>query len=285
MIATRSHRRSASSIVVRREEDGATRVLEPPNDLPQLPARLRIESRGRLIEEEQLGAAHERAGDGEALLLAARQRRHACTALLLQLDQGEHFVDRVGATVERAEQLQRFGDRELFGELGLLELNPQPLAQRPACRPFAPRRAQDRDRAAVGGRQPLQDFDGGGLAGAVGAEQAEALTRGDGQVEARHGDDVAVALDQTDTMNGGGGGGAQDGFCSGEGEASGFSSCDAALSDWSSWIIRLFTPSAKARTLKLSPLPCRDARTARAPAVSASVPTLALSARWRRRCC
>ena len=44
--------------------------------------------------------------------------------------------------------------------------------------------------------EPLEDLDGGGLAGAVGAEQAEALAAAHDEVEAVDGDDVAVALDE-----------------------------------------------------------------------------------------
>jgi hypothetical protein len=132
----------------------------------------------------------------------------------------------VRATVERAEQAQRLRDGELVGELGLLQLNPEPFSQRTTCRTVAPRHAQDVDLAAVGWGETFQDFDRGGLAGAVRAEQAEAFTGGDGQVEPGDGDNAAEALGETAAADGGRGG--QEGFCSG------FSICDAALSDWSS---------------------------------------------------
>src|SRR5882762_3353701 len=261
--------------VVRREEDRPARHLELADDLPQLAPRLRIEPSRRFVEKEQLGPADERARHGEALFLATRERRHARAAFFLELHEREDFVDRVGATVERAEQRDRLGHGEFVGELRLLQLNAESLAQGAPFGAVAPRCAQHLDLAAVRWCQAFQDFDGGGLARSIRSEQAEALAGGDGQVEPRHGGDVAVALDQTDATDGGCG--SQEGACS----ASGFSICDALLSDWSSWIMRLFTPSPRARSLKLRPLPCRDARTASAPAVSASVPTLALSARCR----
>jgi hypothetical protein len=62
------------------------------------------------------------------------------------------------------------------------------------------------DLTAVGRREAFQDFDRGGLAGAVRAEQAEAFACGDGEVEPRDGDDIAVALGETDTADGGRGG-------------------------------------------------------------------------------
>ncbi len=56
--------------------------------------------------------------------------------------------------------------------------------------------AANADGAAVGTAQALEDFDGGGLAGAVGAEQAEDFALVDAKANAAHGLDVAVVLDQ-----------------------------------------------------------------------------------------
>ena len=47
---------------------------------------------------------------------------------------------------------------------------------------------------ASGAVEALADLDGGGLAGAVGTEQAEALARTDLEVEAVDGDDVTVGF-------------------------------------------------------------------------------------------
>ena len=58
----------------------------------------------------------------------------------------------------------------------------------------APAPAEDHDLAGVGLGEALADLDGGGLAGAVGSEQAEALARTDLEVEAVDGDDVAVGF-------------------------------------------------------------------------------------------
>ena len=55
--------------------------------------------------------------------------------------------------------------------------------------------------SAVG--QPFADFDGGGLAGAVGAQQAEALAAAHFEVEAVHGDHVFVRLAQIAELQGG----------------------------------------------------------------------------------
>ena len=67
--------------------------LEAGDDVPELAARLRIEAGGRLVEEEQLGIADQRAGDGEPLLLAAGELLDPGVALVLELDQLQHLVD------------------------------------------------------------------------------------------------------------------------------------------------------------------------------------------------
>ena len=54
-------------------------LLELVDQVPQMPPRLRIEPGGRLIEKQQLGIAHQRAGHGQPLLLAAREAADART--------------------------------------------------------------------------------------------------------------------------------------------------------------------------------------------------------------
>ncbi len=73
-------------------------------------------------------------------------------------------------------------------------MNAEALAQGAAGGAFAPWGAENLDVAAVGQRQPLEDLDGGGLPGAVGAEQSKAFTRADGEIETRDGHDVTEAL-------------------------------------------------------------------------------------------
>ena len=56
--------------------------------------------------------------------------------------------------------------------------------------------AEHLDLARIGVEQAFEDLDGRRLAGAVRAEQAEALAARDLEIEAVDGDDVAVALDE-----------------------------------------------------------------------------------------
>ena len=186
---------------MRREQHRPAVRAESADDFPQLPARLRIQAGRRLIEEQQLRFADERARNRETLLLPARERHDARLALFLEPDEREHFLDRMRLPVERPEQRQHLADLELVGELGFLELNAEALAQRPSGGAIAPRRAEDLDLARIRDRQPLEDFDGSGLAGAVGSEQSKALACLDDEIETRNGDDVPEPLGERATVD------------------------------------------------------------------------------------
>src|SRR5215831_3020407 len=56
------------------QQDGDPLPVQRLHDLPDLGHHARHESLGRLVEQDDLGLEHHRAGDGEHLLLAARQR-------------------------------------------------------------------------------------------------------------------------------------------------------------------------------------------------------------------
>jgi len=75
------------------------------------------------------------------------------------------------------------------------------LAQGPAAVAVVPVHAQHLHRSRIGEGEAFQNFDSGCFAGAVGTEEAEAFPGLDGQIEPRHGDDVAEALDQPRAMN------------------------------------------------------------------------------------
>ena len=53
------------------------------------------------------------------------------------------------------------------------------------------------DLAGIGGGQAFADLDGGGLAGAIGSEQAEALAGAHFEFEAVDGDDIFISLAKT----------------------------------------------------------------------------------------
>ena len=120
-------------------------------------------------------------------------------ALALELDDLQQLVDRAAAAIERAEQAEHLLDRQLLAELRLLQLNAEPLPDLPLVR--APAEAEHLDLAGVGREQPLENLDRRRLAGAVRAEQAEALAALHVQRQPVHGDDVAVALFESVTSH------------------------------------------------------------------------------------
>src|SRR5205085_2342195 len=253
--------------VMRREENRAARRAEPADHVPQLAARLRVESRGRLVEEQQLRPRDQGARHGEPLFLPAGQLADPRRALLLELDQGEDLVDGVRRPVETAEQAHRFLDRQLVGQLRVLELDAEALAQGARLGASGPVQPEDLHVPRIGRREPLQDLDGGGLAGAVRPEQAEALSRGHREIEPRDRQHVAITLDQARATDGRH---VQAGFFGSGGVMARFSAA-------SSCICMLFTASPSARIFMSTPPP-RPAITDIPPATSAIVPTLPVRA-------
>ena len=115
--------------VVRGQQDGAAVGAEAFEDVPQLPPRLRVEAGGRLVEEQQVGIAGQRARHRQPLLLPARQLADPAVPLALELDEPQQLGHVAAAPVERAEQPQRLLDRQLVGQLRFLQLDAEPLPQ------------------------------------------------------------------------------------------------------------------------------------------------------------
>src|SRR6266446_2432446 len=187
--------------VMRGEQYGAARGPKAADDLPQLAARLRIETCRRLVQKEQLGLAHQRACHREPLLLPAGERHYARLPLLLELDEREHLLDGVRLAIKRSEQREHFAHGQLVGELCFLQLNAEPLAQRAPRGAVAPRCPQNLDVARVGGRETFEDLDGGRLPGAVRPEEPKAFAGPDREIEPRDGHDVAKAFGQRATVD------------------------------------------------------------------------------------
>ena len=59
--------------VVRREDDRLTTAVELADDVPEREAALRVEARGRLVEEQHVGVVHDRPRDHQPLRHAARK--------------------------------------------------------------------------------------------------------------------------------------------------------------------------------------------------------------------
>ena len=178
--------------IVRGQDDRSPFRLELGDEVPELATRLRIESGGRLVEKQQLRIPDERAGDGEPLLLAAGQGPDARQSFLTELDLIDDLADVARLAVEALEEGERLVDGQLLGELGILELDAEQLAQLVLVR-FPPA-AEDLDAPRIRREKSLADLDGGRFSGAVRPKQSKALARQNLELEAVDGDDVVVRL-------------------------------------------------------------------------------------------
>lgn len=101
------------------------------------------------------------------------------------------------SVVETLEHFQGFADRYVVLQRGILELYAGFFAE-----PFARRCAVIPDLATRGWRNPLHDLDGGGLAGPIRPEQAEANTFGDGEGDIVHRQHTRILLDEAPGLEG-----------------------------------------------------------------------------------
>jgi hypothetical protein len=116
-------------------------------------------------------------------------------AFLFELDLNDYFSDIARIAIEALKESECLIDSELFGQLGVLKLDSEQLAQVPRVR--LPATAEHLDTARVGGEKTFADLDRGSLAGAIGAEKSEALPRLDLEVKSIDGDDVIIGLPES----------------------------------------------------------------------------------------
>jgi hypothetical protein len=113
-------------------------------------------------------------------------------ALLVQLHEGERLGCRRPLLEEATEELEGLDDRDFFGQLRLLQLDTEPLAQLRGV--TLPPQAEDLDDTGIRCRQPLADLDCRRLSSTVGTEQAETLSGGHLEVDPVDGLDVLIRL-------------------------------------------------------------------------------------------
>src|SRR3954470_583107 len=157
--------------VVRRQQHRLAEVLQRADRRPGVAPRGGVESRRRLVEEDQLRVADEREREVQAAKLAAGERAGQRVALLAQPGDLEHLVDVARVGVERGPVRDGLAHADVAVHPRRLQDDPHPLAQRArAALGILP---EDRDDAARPRPVALEDLDGRGLARAVGPEQAE----------------------------------------------------------------------------------------------------------------
>ena len=154
----------------------------------------RRQAHGRLVQQQQTGAAHQGAGEGQHLLLAAGERAAQLLQALAQAREAAqhdiHLQDAVWVVVAADEQVLAHGhvgeDHFALGHKHgrVADAPPGGLASREP--------ATDEHRARPRLQQPDNGFEQGGLARAVRAEQADDLPGAD--VQARAVDDLKAAV-------------------------------------------------------------------------------------------
>ncbi len=187
--------------VLRGEEDGGAVGDQLADDLPHVVPGARVEAGGRLVEEDDPRVADQRHGDVQAALHAAGvgggglRRRLDQVEALQQLGGGAPPLA-AGEVVQvrHEEHVLLAGDQVVDG--GELAGDTDRGAHRLGVGGQVVAADVDAAGARVGGDEGGEDLHGGGLAGAVRAEQGEDRSFGDGQVDAVEHDLVAVGLAQ-----------------------------------------------------------------------------------------
>ena len=165
-------------------------------------ARLRIEPRGRLVEDEEFRVVDERARQCEAPLHPAGERADAGLALGREArefeEPGNPFIQRLALDAEIAPvDLEIFRDGEIGVEV--VDLRNDADANPRRARRLRHRQPDHLDRAAVRVDEAEAAAQGRRLAGAVGAEQAEAFATAD--LEGKAPDDLVFAVALAEVRN------------------------------------------------------------------------------------
>jgi hypothetical protein len=180
--------------VVSRQNDGSPALFQPVYEIPQIPSRLRVKSRGGLVKEQQFRIPNQSASHRKSLLLTAGETADARLPFLIELDHRNRLLYREILVKETAKEAYRFFDCEFFRELRLLELNANALAE--FVRMFSPVSPEHLDCTGIRRCQPFAYFNRGGLAGAIGAKQAEAFSAPDFKIKAIHRDNIVKRFAQ-----------------------------------------------------------------------------------------
>jgi hypothetical protein len=168
--------------VVGGEQDRLAQPAEVLDRRPAAQAGLGVEPGGRLVEEDEVRIARQREREVEPPTLAPGQPTDLGVPHRGELHDLEQVGERARVLVVPAPDLDEFAHAGLAREAAFLEDHPGPLAEPARLR----RRVepQHADRARGGRPEALQDLQGGGLACAVRAEQAEHLAGSDVEIDA-----------------------------------------------------------------------------------------------------
>src|SRR3990172_2138798 len=192
--------------VVGCEDHSLALIADVLDEVPQVVPGLRVEPGGGLVEEDDVGVVNQGDSDGEALLLAAGEGLDERTALLIEGESRQEPLERRTVAEQCGERAQRLLDGQLRPERLRLELHADAVLDGGALADGV--EAEEGDAAAVRLAPAFDHLQGGGLAGAVGAQDAERLTGGHFEGDGVHRGEAVVALgeaiDGEDGVAGGG---------------------------------------------------------------------------------
>ncbi len=171
------------------QEQGLALANQPAQALPDQMPGLRVEAGGGLVEDHQIGVVDQGAGQGQPAFHAAGQRGHQRLFLAGKAREVEQIVnpgfDFIPGQAEiAAVDEQVFPHREIRVQAVDLRYHTDPRPGRAASGRHG--LADQFHAAGIGRDQAQGQAQGGGLAGAIGAEQAVAFAGLDGQIDAIH---------------------------------------------------------------------------------------------------
>src|ERR1035441_3349611 len=178
--------------VVGGEEDGALLTAQVQHEFVDFEAGLGVEAGGGLVEKEHLRGVEQGQRQSKPLLLSAGEFAVLRVALLPELQALQELVAIHGARVESVEELHGLVDLDLLLEVGGLQADADAVLELAGLHLGIA--AEDADASAGAGAQPFEDFYGGGLTGAIGAEQAEDFAGAHFEIDALDGGKAAVTL-------------------------------------------------------------------------------------------
>ena len=165
--------------VVGGQQHGAPFRFELLDQLPHVPPGLRVQAGGGLVQEQQDRVVDQCGGNGEPLFLPAGKLLEEGLGAVGQFHLSQQAQGVNLPVVNTGHHVQYLGQVQPVEVGGRLELNADNLLNLP--RVFLDVDAVDQGRSAVGGAHSLQYLDGGGLARAIGSQDAEDLSRTHGK--------------------------------------------------------------------------------------------------------
>src|SRR6185503_15092485 len=184
---------------MRGEKDGLALAKQAAQPRPDEMPRLGVEPGGGLVEEDQFRVVDEGAGEREPSFHSTGQRldsRFRARAQFSEFEQGGNAPAHFGFAQS---EIAAIDQQVLFdGEIGIevVALRYDADADARFARARRHRQSQHLDLARVGVDQAQAQAQRRGLARAVGAEEAEALSGAQFEVDTRHDFEIAVALAQ-----------------------------------------------------------------------------------------